>query len=126
MTAAASGTTVWAWMSTVLTRLPLTTTSRRLPCPAPGPGVPEALDRLHPTNARPANAPAINSAEIGISVLLDQLSRPSLLRLGLTSRALVARRRMRWLVIYMRILFGASGSARDNRRDYAQGGSDMA
>src|SRR4051794_37546952 len=84
MTAAASGTTVWAWMSTVLTRLPLTTTSRRLPCPAPGPGVPEALDRLHPTNARPANAPAINSPEIGISVLLQpsrHWSPRSLLRL---------------------------------------------
>src|SRR5205085_2511903 len=72
--AAASGTMVWAWMSTVLTRLPLTTTSRRLPCPAPGTGAPglgapEAFDRLHPTNARPANAPAINSPEIGISVL---------------------------------------------------------
>src|SRR5437588_11934427 len=75
MTAAASGTMVWAWMSTVLTRLPLTTTSRRLPCPTPGPGVPEALDRLHPTNARPANAPAINSPEIGLSVLLDHLLR---------------------------------------------------
>src|SRR5580700_6572619 len=71
MTAAASGTMVWAWMSTVLTRLPLTTTSRRLPWRAPGPGVPEAFDRLHPTNARPANAPAINSPEIGISVLLQ-------------------------------------------------------
>ena len=93
MTAAASGTMVWAWMSTVLTRLPLTTTSRRLPCPALGPGAPEAFDRLHPTNARPANAPAINSPEIGICVLLDQQSPPSLLRLGLSRRALVARRR---------------------------------
>src|ERR1700756_2065636 len=75
ITAAASGTMVWAWISTVLTRLPLTTTSRRLPGPAPGPGVPEAFDRLHPTNARPAKAPVISSPGIGISVLLDQLSR---------------------------------------------------
>src|SRR5215472_15157122 len=53
-------------MSTVLTRLPLTTTSRRRPCP--GAGV--AFPRLHPTKARLANAPAISSPEIGISVLL--------------------------------------------------------
>src|SRR6516165_2309239 len=72
ITAAASGTMVWAWISTVLTRLPLTTTSRRLPCPGIGAAPP---DRLHPTNARPAKAPVISSPGIGISVLLDQLSR---------------------------------------------------
>src|ERR1700747_1037849 len=95
ITAAASGTIVWAWISTVLTRLPLTTTSRRLACRARGldawgPDVPEAFDRLHPTNARPANAPAINSPEIGISVLLDHSlpSRGQLTRLGLARRAL--------------------------------------
>src|SRR5262249_16987424 len=44
----------------------LTTTSRRRPCPAPALGEPAALERLHPTNARPASAPAISSPEIGI------------------------------------------------------------
>src|SRR5262250_3326109 len=53
-------------MSTVLTRLPLTATSRRRPGTAPG----AAFPRLHPTKARPAKAPAMRSPEIGISVLL--------------------------------------------------------
>ncbi|TMJ44680.1 MAG: SOS response-associated peptidase, partial [Alphaproteobacteria bacterium] len=57
-------------MSTVLTRLPLTTTSRRRPCPGPGVCGGVAFPRLHPTNARPAKAPAISAAEIGISILL--------------------------------------------------------
>src|ERR1700730_12514040 len=70
ITAAASGTMVWAWTSTVLTRLPLPTPSRRRPCPGPGVCRGVAFPRLHPTKARPANAPAISSPEIGISVLL--------------------------------------------------------
>src|SRR5215472_7578327 len=74
MTAAASGTIVWAWMSTVLTRLPLTTTSRRRPGLGAEPAVcaVDAFDRLHPTKASPAKAPAISSPEIGISVLLKR------------------------------------------------------
>src|SRR5262245_32146758 len=65
---------VWAWMSTVLTRLPLTTTSRRRPVLGAEPGVcgVDAFDRLHPTKASPATAPAISSPEIGISVLLER------------------------------------------------------
>src|SRR5215471_1477785 len=67
-------------MSTVLTRLPLTTTSRRLPDPAAGVG--EAPDKLHPTNARPASAPAIKSPEIGISILPKAYACGKLLRQG--------------------------------------------
>src|SRR6516225_3246728 len=68
ITAAASGTIVWAWISTVLTRFPLTTTSRRRPALGAGPVFP----RLHPTKASPAKAPAIRSPEIGISFLLKR------------------------------------------------------
>ena len=64
MTAAASGTMVWAWMSTVLTRLPLTTTSRRLPWLGAG----EAPPRLHPTKARPASALAIARPWISLAI----------------------------------------------------------
>src|SRR5215831_7567708 len=79
MTAAASGTMVWAWMSTVFTRLPLTTTSRRRP--DPGDGVGEALVRLHPTKARAASAPAISSPDTGIFFLLKRSSK-NVLRFG--------------------------------------------
>src|SRR5215472_16550362 len=61
-------------MSTVLTRLPLTTTSRRRPGPGAGPEAcrVDAFDRLHPTKASPAKAPVISSPEIVISVLLER------------------------------------------------------
>src|SRR6516165_6157190 len=74
ITAAASGTIVWAWMSTVFTRLPLTTTSRRRPVLGAEPPVcdVDVPDRLHPTKASPAKAPVIRSPEIGISVLLER------------------------------------------------------
>src|SRR5215831_2225515 len=68
MTAAASGTMQWAWMSTVLTRLPLTTTSRRLPCP--GVAAPAVFVIAHPINAMPANAPVSNSPPMAITSLL--------------------------------------------------------
>src|SRR5690349_20982514 len=56
-------------MSTVLTRLPLTTTSRRLPCPAPAAGAPAAFVIAHPINASPANALVSNSPPTAITSL---------------------------------------------------------
>ncbi len=76
ITAAASGTTVWAWISTVLTRLPLTTTSRRLPgCADPCRGwlwaacAGRARIMLQPTKAMPASAPVSSSALIAMTRL---------------------------------------------------------
>src|SRR6184192_4058389 len=74
----------WAWTSMVLTRLPLTTTSRRpcacgcLPEPPPGPAAAPAVIS-HPTKAMLAG----KSPLIGISVpSIDDSSGPSLLRLA--------------------------------------------
>src|SRR6266446_2069041 len=82
MTFAASGTMQCACTSMVLTRLPLTTTSRR-PCafgcppePPPGPAAAPAV-MSHPTNAMFAG----KSPLIGISIpSIDELSDFSLLR----------------------------------------------
>src|SRR5262249_44884160 len=54
MRASASGTAQCACTSTVLTRLPPTTTSRRRGCAWTPPLGPTALVRLHPTKTRPA------------------------------------------------------------------------
>src|SRR5438093_476695 len=53
--AIASATAQCAWTSTVLTRRPLTTTSRRRVCARTG----AAARRSQPTNARPASAPVV-------------------------------------------------------------------
>src|SRR5438034_715226 len=55
ISASASGTAQCAWTSTVFTRLPLTTTSRRRACARAG----AAAISSHPTNARPASAPLV-------------------------------------------------------------------
>src|SRR5947209_3410832 len=63
-------------MSTVLTRLPLTTTSRRLPGPGVGACGVAPLDRLHPTKARLASAPAILSRLASGAASVTELAEP--------------------------------------------------
>src|SRR3954452_16408390 len=67
MSAAAAGTMQWAWTSMVLTRLPLTTTSRRRACGVePGGGA--AGDTAQGMKARAARVVVIRSAAMGISI----------------------------------------------------------
>src|SRR5262249_14554774 len=65
----ASGTAQCAWMSTVLTRLPLTTTSRRRPCACAG----RAASRSQPTNTSPASAPVVVCKKSRRVVMADLL-----------------------------------------------------